>query len=219
MNILITIVLILLSIFLLCFFFFWVRTIRLLETKKSSFNFSIKIYAVICIISMNFIPIINSSFFTPIFKQNVSYFRQLWIWFFMLGFIFLILGLRILFLVKKMLNKKKSEGIQENLKTKGVYVIIRHPTLFSWLIIYLALSFVFDSLYGVILFPLFLILLELHCFLKEKYILIKKYGKVYKSYMEKVPYRLISPPYNYLLFIIAFLVFYIGLINGVYIFK
>jgi len=137
----------------------------------------------------------------------------------MLGLVFLILGVRILFLVKKMLEQKKSEGSQEKLKTKGVYVIVRHPTLFSCFVIYLGLSFIFDSLYGVILFPFFLILLELHCFLKEKYILIKKYGKVYKSYIEKTPYRLISPPYNYLLFIIAFFVFYIGVINGAYIFK
>ncbi|KKN05978.1 hypothetical protein LCGC14_1081910 [marine sediment metagenome] len=214
----IAIVIILVIISLLCFFFFWFITIRFLGVNKSSITFLIKICSVICIISIILIPIISSSFFAPIYKQNVSYFRLFWMWFFMLGLIFLILGLRILFLVRKMLKQMKSEGTQEKLKTKGVYVIVRHPTIFSWFVIYLGLSFIFDSLYGVILFPFLFLLLELHCVLKEKYILIKKHEKIYKSYIEKVPYRLISPPYNYLLFIIAFFVFYIGVINRAYIF-
>ncbi|MBY8987783.1 MAG: hypothetical protein KGD61_04965, partial [Candidatus Lokiarchaeota archaeon] len=55
--------------------------------------------------------------------------------------------------------------------------------------------------------------IEILGFFEEKYVLLPEFGKKYNDYRRKTPNRLISQPYNYLLIIIAILVFYVGFLN------
>jgi len=135
----------------------------------------------------------------------------------MLGVIFLAVGFRIYSLIKKNLNSEQGDEKDYKLKTTGVYAIVRHPHSLSWLLIFIGSTFILDSFIGLILIPLLVILIQLNGFLQEKYVLIPKYGEDYEHYKDKTPYRVISPPYNSLLFIIAIFVGYIGLINFVFI--
>ena len=59
----------------------------------------------------------------------------------------------------------------------------------------------------------FFILIELLCSLEEKYLLTSKFEKIYDQYKKKIPYRLISPPYNYIFIIMGIIVAYIGFLN------
>jgi protein-S-isoprenylcysteine O-methyltransferase Ste14 len=136
----------------------------------------------------------------------------------MLGIIFLAVGFRIYSLIKENLKSEQEDEKDYKLATSGVYRIVRHPNCLAWLLVYIGSSFILDSFISMILIPPLVILTELNGFLEEKYVLAPKYGEIYEKYKEKTPYRVISPPYNSLLFIIAILVVYIGFLNFEYIF-
>ena len=214
----IVISLILVTLFLLNYMGFWVVLIKTSDKKSNLLDFYKKIFPSIWIICINTIPFINSSFLAPYFNENISYLRQYWIWFLMLGVVFLVVGFRIYSLIKKSLESEQSNNNDYKLATGGVYRIVRHPNCLAWLLIFIGSTFVLDSFIGMILIPLLIILIEVNCFLKEKYVLAPKYGEIYEIYKEKTPYRVISPPYNSLLFIIAILVVYIGFLNFEFIF-
>ncbi|MHA2123189.1 MAG: methyltransferase family protein [Promethearchaeota archaeon] len=173
----------------------------------------LKVYSIIGKISMCLIPISTSSFLEPIFNENLSYFWQYWTWFSLLGIIFIVVGIRIQINAKKILRRKVSEGEGESLFTKGVYEIVRHPIGLAWILIFLGLTFISDSMFAIILAPLILLLFEIESVFEEKYTFLPKFGVRYENYKKKIPYRLISPPYNYLFFILGCLVIYIGVIN------
>jgi protein-S-isoprenylcysteine O-methyltransferase Ste14 len=192
--------------------------IKNLEKKSNFLPLYKKVFPIIWIICINTIPIINSSFLEPFFNENISYLREYWIWFLLLGIIFFTLGIKIYSLEKKILKNEQREGEEFKLITTGVYNIVRHPSCLAWLLIYVGSTFILDSFISLIVTPLLIVLTELNSILKEKYLLAPKYGEVYENFKKKTPYRIISPPYNYLLFIIAIFVIYIGFLNFEYFF-
>jgi protein-S-isoprenylcysteine O-methyltransferase Ste14 len=135
-----------------------------------------------------------------------------------LGIIFLAIGFRIYFLQNKILKHEGVDPTKLKLVTNGVYKIVRHPSSLAWLLIFIGSAFILDSFISLVLIPFLYVLIELNGFLKEKYTLAPKYADAYEIYKEKTPYRIISPPYNSLLFIIAVFVVYIGFLNISYIF-
>ncbi len=210
--------LILLTLFLVNYIAFWTVLIKNSEEKSNLLYYYKKIFPIIWIICINTIPFINSSFLEPYFSENVSYLRQYWPWFSMLGVIFLAVGFRIYSLIKENLKSEQGDEKDYKLATSGVYRIVRHPNCLAWLLIFIGSTFILDSSISMILIPPLVILIELNGFLEEKYVLAPKYGEIYENYKEKTPYRVISPPYNSLLFIIAIFVVYIGFLNFEYIF-
>jgi protein-S-isoprenylcysteine O-methyltransferase Ste14 len=192
---------------------FWTVWIKTPDKNNNFLSFYKKIFPIIWIITINTIPIINSSFLEPYFNENISYLRQYWIWFLLLGVIFFVLGIRIYSLQKRILKHQQGENKEIKLVTNGVYKIVRHPGSLAWLLIFFGSTFILDSFMSLILIPLLVILTELNSFLKEKYVFVPKYSEAYENYKRKTPYMLISPPYNYLLFIIAIFVIYIGFTN------
>ena len=207
--------LILLTLFLLNYIAFWTVLIKNSDKKSKMQDDYKKIFPFIWIICINTIPFINSSFLELYFSENVSYLREYWIWFLMLGVVFLAVGFKIYSLIKKNLKSEQGDEDDHKLATSGVYRIVRHPNYLAWLLIFIGSAFILDSFISLILIPVITILIEVNGFLKEKYVLVPKYGEVYENYKEKTPYRVISPPYNSLLFIIAILVIYIGFLNFV----
>jgi len=172
-----------------------------------------KTYQIIWAVSIYLIPVINSSFLQLLFPENISYFKQYWIWFMILGIVFLVLGIKIYTLVKNSIKKDEQKVIDFNFITKGVYEITRHPKYTAWLLIFIGLTFIFDSFVALIISPFLIVLIEIEGFLLEKYVLIPKFGIHYENYKKKTPSRIISPPYNYLMIIIAIIVIYIGFLN------
>ena len=207
------IILFLIFLFLLNFLTYWILVLKqkLLDSKLSEWYK--KLFPVIWIICVCLIPIVNSSFFQPFFNENVSYFHQYWLWFILLGIIIIVFGIKIHTLATKLLKTAINEGETPILIRKGVYEIVRHPQYLSWLLIYLGITFIFDSFIAVIISPILFILTELLCFLEEKYLLTSKFEKNYDRYKKKTPYRLISPPYNYIFIIMGIIVAYIGFLN------
>ncbi len=207
------IILVLILLFLLNFLFYW---ITVLKQKKLGSKFSElykKVFPITWIICVYSIPIVNSSFFQLFFNQNISYFHQYWLWFILIGIIIIVFGIKIHTLATKLLRTAINEGESPKLIKKGVYEIVRHPQYLSWILIYLGITFIFDSFIAIIFSPILYVLTELLCFLEEKYMLTSKFGKIYEQYRKKNPYRLISPPYNYVFIILGIIVAYIGFLN------
>lgn len=207
------IIIFLISSILINFLVYW--RIGLQKKKRNSElnKFFKKIQPIIGIISIILIPIINSSFLQPYFIENVSFFRQYWTWFLVIGIILIIIGIKIISLAKKKLKTANNVERSQELLTKGVYEIARHPVYFSWILIYLGITFILDSFIALTFSIVLVILTELLCILEEKHLLMPKFGESYDHYKKKTPYRLISPPYNYILIIMAFIVTYIGFLN------
>ncbi|TFG16020.1 MAG: hypothetical protein EU535_00235 [Promethearchaeota archaeon] len=203
--------LVLIFIFLINYFAYWIIIIKTNYNNKKSWNTYKKIYLVLWIIPVITLPIINSSLFSQ-WNGQESYFKELWIWFLILGIIFIGVGIK---LGVMYINKREFiEKGEVKLNIKGVYEIMRHPMYADWALTFIGLSFIFDSLIGLIIAPIFLLFLELQAFLEEKYIFIPKYGnKRIESYKKKTPYKLFPTPYNALLLIIAIFVIYIGFLN------
>ena len=157
--------------------------------------------------------ILNSSFLQIIFPANFSYFQDLWIWFVLLGIVFILVGFKIISMVRKLFKVKVLSENDSKLITSGPYSIVRHPIYLAWILIFTGWSFILDSPLAILFIPFLIISLHIHCIYEEKHILIPKYGESYLRYAEKIPYRLFSPPYNYLIIIIAIIVLYLGLVN------
>jgi len=207
------IILVLIFLFLLNFFTYWILILKqkLLESTLSEWYK--KAFPIIWIICMNLIPIVNSSFFQPFFNENISYFNQYWLWFILIGIILVVFGIKIHTLATKLLRITTNEGESPQLIKKGVYEIVRHPQYLSWFLIYLGITFIFDSFIAIIISPILFILTDLLCFLEEKYYLTTKFENNYNQYKKKIPYRLISPPYNYIFIIMGIIIAYIGFLN------
>jgi len=203
----------LIILFLINILAYWIIVLKKKITYHKFREFYKKIFPFIWIICIVFIPIINSSFFQLFFNENVSYFHQYWLWFIFIGIIMIILGIKIQLLAKKLLRTETNEGDSLKLIKKGVYEIVRHPLYLSWILIYLGITFILDSFIAVLWSPILIILTEILCLLEEKYLLSPKFGDYYELYKKKTPYRLISPPYNYIFIIMGIIVAYIGILN------
>ncbi len=174
-----------------------------------------KIFPILWTSSLIIILFINSSLLQFIFSENISYFQEIWIWFLILGITFVIIGIRIASMAIKKYKVKVIDVKESKLIKTGIYSVIRHPIYLSWVLIFMGCSFAFDSFLAILFIPILTVLLEIHCILEEKYILIPNFGEEYLEYKNKIPFRLFSPPYSYLLIIISLIVIYIGFLNFV----
>jgi protein-S-isoprenylcysteine O-methyltransferase Ste14 len=202
---------VLILVFLINYFLYWIIFFRSKDTETNFWKIYKKIYDTFWTIPLITIPILNSGFFTE-FNNQESYFRELWIWFLVLGIIFVIVGIKLETMFK---NKReyKADG-KTTINIKGVFEIMRHPKLTFWAIIFLGLAFIFDSFLSLLFAPFLVLLLELQAFLEEKYIFFPKYGqKRMNSYKKKTPFRIFPRPYNALLILIAIFVIYTGVMN------
>ena len=206
------IILILILVFLANFGINWMILSGYKSIKSKFSEWYKKIFPVIWIICIVLIPIANSSFLQPFFSENISYFYKYWLWFILIGIILIVFGMKIHSLIIKML-KTANESESPKLLKKGVYEIMRHPQYLSWILIYLGITFIFDSFIAILFSPILIIITDLLCFLEEKYVNIPNFGKNYEQYKKKTPYRLISPPYNYVFIIMGIIVGYIGFLN------
>jgi len=76
------------------------------------------------------------------------------------------------------------------LVTGGIFQYIRHPHYTSLLIVGFGLAFFFYSLFATAI-AVIAIPIMIWSILDEEKVLIKQYGKDYKKFMEKVPWRII----------------------------
>lgn len=76
------------------------------------------------------------------------------------------------------------------LVTNGIFQYIRHPHYTSLLIIGFGLALFFFSLFA-LLIAVIAIPIMIWSIIDEEKLLIKQYGKEYKKYMKKVPWRII----------------------------
>ena len=76
------------------------------------------------------------------------------------------------------------------LVTEGIFQQIRHPHYTSLLIIGFGLAFFFYSLFALAIATL-AIPIMIWSILDEEKLLMKQYGKEYKTFMKKVPWRII----------------------------
>jgi len=214
---LIIFVLILVLMFLINYGIYWILYLKNPDQNNKFWKLYTKVYLFFWGFPLICIPILSSSFLSPLFGTP-SYFREYWIWFLIIGIIFLGTTFK---LAKETLEINKNRGLSKGkypLITKGPYEIMRHPMYSAWALCYIGLAFVFDSLMALLIAPFFILFLILESYLEEKYLLIPQFGEKYINYMKKTLNRLFPPPYNTLLFIIALFVVYIGILNFPYIF-
>ena len=74
--------------------------------------------------------------------------------------------------------------------TEGIFQYIRHPHYTSLLIVGFGLALFFCSL-AALLIAIIAIPIMIWSIIDEEKLLIKQYGKEYKEYMKKVPWRMI----------------------------
>lgn len=202
---------VLVLIFLINYFLYWIIFWRSKNSDTKFWNIYKKIYVILWAFPLISIPLINSGFFSE-FNNQESYFQELWIWFLILGIIFIIVGIKLETMFKN--NREYVANGKVTINIKGIFEIMRHPKHAFWALIFLGLAFILDSFFSLVVAPFLIILLELQAFLEEKYIFIPKYGqKRMNSYKKKTPFRIFPTPYNALLILIAIFVVYIGIMN------
>ena len=211
MILLITIILVL--IFISNLIVYWVLFLKVKNKENIIIRLFYKVFPLIWTLSLVPIPVINSSFLIMVFPQNLSYFRDYWIFFVLLGIVFIIIGVNFANKAKKVYRVKTLDENSSKLIKSGVFRIIRHPIYSAWVIIFLGAAIISDSIISLIISPVILLILEVHARIEEKLILIPKYGEAYQKYKEKTPYRIIPTPLNFLLIIITFIIVYVGFLN------
>lgn len=202
-------------IFIINLVFFWLTFLKRNEHPTLQ-SFYKNIFPYIWTISLVGTLIINSNFLQFLFPTNFSYFKDLWIWFLMLGFVLILIGIKIISMVRKLFKVVVVSSDEVKLITSGVYSLVRHPIYLAWILIYTGWSFILDSPLAILYVPVLIIFLDIHSIYEEKHILVPKYGDLYHRYYKKVPYRMFSPPYNYIIIIIGIIVTYLGLANFVF---
>ena len=192
---------------------YWVLFLKVKNKQNKLVRLFYKLFPIIWTLSLVPIPIINSSFLIMVFPQNLSYFRDYWIFFVLLGIVFIILGINFANKARKVYRAKPLDENSSKLITSGVFRIMRHPIYSAWVIIFLGAAIISDSIISLMISPIILLILEVHARIEEKLILIPKYGELYEKYKEKTPYRIIPTPLNFLLIIITFIIIYVGILN------
>jgi len=194
------------------FVIYWVIFLKTKRKRSKAWDNYTKVYLFLFAAPLIIIPVITSSFFEPFFG-TVSYFKQWWPGFLLIGIILIIVSIKFGTLAMK---QNKIRGLakgKQKLITTGVYEIMRHPMYFAWVLFFIGLAFIFDSLIALIITPFFILFLGFEGFLEERFLLEPQFGNAYEKYKEKTPDRLFPPPYDALFIIIAILVVYLGLIN------
>ncbi|MBD3342383.1 MAG: DUF1295 domain-containing protein [Candidatus Lokiarchaeota archaeon] len=205
--VLIIIILCVYGVFIFNFFLNWILILKIKIKESKAWEIYSKVNYIIWFASVVLIPILSSSFL-----GFESYFKEFWIWFLILGFIFIGLAIRLEIELKKF--KNEFEDNSYIIINKGIYRIIRHPSLTKWFLFFMGLSFLFDSYIALFSIPLFLLLFYLQARFLEKYVFFRKFGKKkYQKYKKKTPHLLIPNPYNALIILIAIFVVYVGILN------
>lgn len=200
-------------VFISDLFVYWIIYLRVINKKNRLVIIFYTIFPMIWTCTLVIIPIINSSFLRFYLPENLSYFKEYWNLFALLGIVFIILGINIAKRKRKINNNITSNKKNSKLITSGIYRIIRHPSYSAWVIIYFGLALISDSLISLILCPILLIILEIHTSIEENLVLIPKFGNTYRNFKEKTPYRIIPTPLNFFLIIIVIIIIYIGILN------
>jgi protein-S-isoprenylcysteine O-methyltransferase Ste14 len=208
----ILIALILELVFIVNILLFWWTFSRKDEYPRVQIFYK-KIFPYIWTITLLSTLILNSSIFQFIFPSNCSYLQGVWLWFIMLGIVFILVGFKIISMVRKLFKLDVVSSSDSKLITTGPYSFVRHPVYLAWVLIFMGWSFILDSPLAIVFIPILILFLEIHSTYEEKHILIPKYGEAYIHYCRKVPYRMFSPPYNYAVIIIGIIVAYLGLAN------
>ncbi|MFX1356488.1 MAG: methyltransferase family protein [Promethearchaeota archaeon] len=172
-----------------------------------------KSFTLIWFLSLFLIPFLNSSLFFFIFPENMSYLGRYWIWFLPLGIIFIILGIKIYSMARKLYKNRTNNELKFVIIREGIFKIMRNPSYTSWILIYVGVVLILDSFIGLIFCPIFYILIEIKILIEEKVILFPRLGDQFKAYKDKTPYRLFPNPYNYILIIVGVLIIYIGFLS------
>ena len=80
-----------------------------------------------------------------------------------------------------------SKSDSEGLYTKGIYGFVRHPGYLGFVFGFIGWSFIWKSVYCIILSPLFLILIIWVSTFEEKVLLIPEFGDEYFKYKKNTP--------------------------------
>jgi len=107
------------------------------------------------------------------------------------GIIFLIaMGFAVLAVYQIKFGAVKVPSVKRELKTSGIYGLVRHPIYFGDTFWPAGLSIMFNATYSLMLTPLWFVLLLLLSLVEEDK-LIEEYGKEYEEYMQKVPKKIV----------------------------
>jgi len=207
------ITIILLILFILNLIIYWLTILKVKNKEKTIVKIFFKLFPLIWTFSLITIPIINSSLLILYIPNNYSYFKYYWIFFALLGIAFIIIGINFAKKARKVYKVKLVNDPDSKLITTGIFRIIRHPIYSAWVIVFLGIALISDSIISLIISPLILIILEIHAKTEEKFILIPKYGKAYENFKNKTTKRIIPSPLNLLLLIITFIIVYVGFLN------
>lgn len=106
-------------------------------------------------------------------------------------------------MVNLMLITKENHTVQDmktrktkRLLTTGFYSKVRHPMYGTFIIISLATFLPTRSLLGVVIVLLAFVMQIINSVIEEKRVLIKRFGKEYTEYMNKVKNRLFTPVFH-----------------------
>lgn len=204
MNLIINIII--LIALLINFSWYWIVLRR--NFPQISKNTS-TIFLLFLMIILYSIPVLNMRFLA-----NKTYFQDLWIGFIVLGGIFVVLGVIIFKKTLEISSEYDTFIGKFQVLNKGMYEVVRHPIYLSIILMFIGLSFVFDSVLAIILIPFIIILFEVQAYYEEKILFMEHCEEEYKIYKEKTPKRLMVPsPLNVFLIIIGFFVIYLGMVN------
>lgn len=194
------------------FLLYWIIFLKTeMKRSKAWDNYS-KVFLFLVIIPLYSIPILSSRIFTLIFGTPY-YFHDQWPIFIILGIILVGMAIKIGSLA---LEQNKIRGLAKGnyqLLTGGIYGILRHPMYTAQLLGYVGVSFIFDSMYAIILIPIIIICFGIEAYVEETKLLIPKFGDNYIMYKNNNPSRLFPEPYNYFVYLIGIFVVYIGILN------
>jgi len=88
--------------------------------------------------------------------------------------------------VKETTLKTAETHRTEEIVTRGVYSIVRHPQYFGGLLAHVGISFILSAWYSLLFTPLMIVIVYLIS-KKEERELIREFGKEYENYKKKVP--------------------------------
>jgi len=207
------ITIVLLAIFILNITVYWLLFLKVKNKEQKLVKIFYRLFPLIWTLSLIPIPIINSGFLIFLFSSNYSFFELYWVYFALLGIVFIIIGINFAKRARKEYKVKSLDESDTKLITYGIYRIIRHPVYSAWAILFLGVAIISDSLISLITCPLIIIILEINAAIEEKLILIPKYNEAYENYKRKTPNRIIPTPLNILLIIITIIIVYVGFLN------
>ena len=128
-----------------------------------------------------------AAFFLNKFLPLPVTFPKILVW---LGYILVIMGLELAFSAVSGFMRAQTtldpHGSVSAIVTSGPYRFTRNPIYFGFTLFLIGFSFVLKSYWGLILSPLFIVLMNTLVIQHEEVYLEKKFGDVYTSYKSRV---------------------------------